>query len=148
MPGLRSDRKKWIHAFDNVATLFFFVDRGAYDELLWEDSSTNRMEESLTLFRSLCGSRWFKAARIILFLHKVDKLGLKLARQPEDLQKYIPDFDGNPTNLEEVKIHIRDKFLAIASLPKGKFELHFTSMLDRASLVTAAFTSLSRETSS
>jgi guanine nucleotide-binding protein subunit alpha len=53
------------------------------------------MQEALTLFDSICNSRWFTKTSIILFLNKVDLFKGKLSRSP--LQKYFPDYTGKLT---------------------------------------------------
>lgn len=35
--GQRSERKKWIHCFDNVSALVFMVSLSEYDQTLYED---------------------------------------------------------------------------------------------------------------
>ena len=53
--GQRSERKKWIHCFENVTAIVFLVAISEYDQSLYEDESINRMQESLALFDSICG---------------------------------------------------------------------------------------------
>lgn len=72
--GTRSERKKWIHAFEIVHAVVFHVDIGAYDQLLFEDETVNRMQEALTLFDSITNSRWFTRTSFILHFTKMDKL--------------------------------------------------------------------------
>ncbi|CAG8466785.1 22994_t:CDS:2 [Racocetra persica] len=55
--GQRSERKKWIHCFENVTAIVFLVAISEYDQLLLEDETVNRMQEALTLFDSICNSR-------------------------------------------------------------------------------------------
>lgn len=69
--GQRSERKKWIHCFENVTAIIFLVAISEYDQLLYEDQNVNRMQEALTLFDSICNSRWFVRTSIILFLNKI-----------------------------------------------------------------------------
>ncbi|KAG6860805.1 Guanine nucleotide-binding protein subunit alpha [Termitomyces sp. Mi166 len=90
--GQRSERKKWIHCFENVTALVFLVSLSEYDQMLYEDESVNRMQEALTLFDSICNSRWFVKTSIILFLNKIDLFSEKLPRSP--LSDYFPDFMG------------------------------------------------------
>src|SRR4051794_30904419 len=45
--GERSERRKWIHQFDNVTSIMFCVDITQYHELLLEEHSQNRLMESL-----------------------------------------------------------------------------------------------------
>ncbi|EMF15756.1 G-protein alpha subunit [Sphaerulina musiva SO2202] len=90
--GQRSERKKWIHCFENVTSIIFCVALSEYDQVLLEESSQNRMMESLVLFDSVVNSRWFMRTSIILFLNKVDLFRAKLAKSP--LGSYFPDYSG------------------------------------------------------
>ncbi|PAV18416.1 heterotrimeric G alpha subunit B [Pyrrhoderma noxium] len=90
--GQRSERKKWIHCFENVTALVFLVSLSEYDQMLYEDESVNRMQEALTLFDSICNSRWFVKTSIILFLNKIDLFAEKLPHSP--LGDYFPDYTG------------------------------------------------------
>lgn len=107
--GQRSERKKWIHCFENVTSIIFCVALSEYDQVLLEESSQvrnqpscgnwtiadiqqNRMMESLVLFDSVVNSRWFMRTSIILFLNKVDLFRAKLAKSP--LGTYFPDYSG------------------------------------------------------
>lgn len=90
--GQRSERKKWIHCFENVTTILFLVAISEYDQLLFEDETVNRMQEALTLFDSICNSRWFIKTSIILFLNKIDRFKEKLPISP--MKQYFPDYEG------------------------------------------------------
>ncbi|KAM3084943.1 Guanine nucleotide-binding protein alpha-2 subunit [Clarireedia jacksonii] len=90
--GQRSERKKWIHCFENVTSIIFCVALSEYDQVLLEESNQNRMMESLVLFDSVVNSRWFMRTSIILFLNKVDLFKQKLTRSP--LANYFPDYSG------------------------------------------------------
>lgn len=90
--GQRSERKKWIHQFDNVTSIIFVVDLACYDQVLLEESSQNAMMEQLVLFDSVVNSRWFMHTSIILFLSNISVFRQKLARNP--LRNYFPDYSG------------------------------------------------------
>jgi len=90
--GQRSERKKWIHCFENVTAIVFLVAISEYDQVLVEDETVNRMQEALTLFDSICNSRWFVKTSIILFLNKIDLFKEKLTKSP--MGKYFPDYNG------------------------------------------------------
>ncbi|KAH3668732.1 hypothetical protein OGAPHI_002487 [Ogataea philodendri] len=95
--GQRSERKKWIHCFDNVTVIMFCVALSEYDQVLLESSSQNRLEESLNLFDSVVNSMWFRRTSIVLCLNKIDVFIDKLPRSP--LEKYFPDYvGGNDVN--------------------------------------------------
>jgi guanine nucleotide-binding protein G(o) subunit alpha len=95
--GQRSERKKWIHCFEDVTAIIFIVALSEYDqvkfrknffqknkilffEVLVEDETTNRMHESLRLFDSICNNKWFVNTSIILFLNKKDLFAEKITR--------------------------------------------------------------------
>jgi len=48
-----------------VTALVFLVALSEYDQMLYEDESVNRMQEALTLFDSICNSRWFIKTSIV-----------------------------------------------------------------------------------
>lgn len=90
--GQRSERKKWIHCFDNVTLIIFCVALSEYDQVLLEENSQNRLEELLTLFDSVVNLRWFARTLIVLFLNKIDVFAEKLKYSP--LENHFPDYTG------------------------------------------------------
>jgi hypothetical protein len=80
--GQRNERKKWIHAFDNVTAVIFVAAISEYDQVLYEDSQTNRIEEAIKLFDEICNSSWFSKTSMILFLNKNDLFVAKLKHTP------------------------------------------------------------------
>ena len=53
-----------------VTAIIFCVALSGYDCLLAEDEETNRLQESMRLFDSICNNKWFIETSIILFLNK------------------------------------------------------------------------------
>ena len=43
--GQRSERKKWIHCFEDVTAIIFCVAMSEYDQVLHEDETTVREDE-------------------------------------------------------------------------------------------------------
>jgi len=80
--GQRNERKKWIHAFDNVTAVIFVAAISEYDQVLYEDSQTNRIDEAVKLFDEICNSSWFSKTSMILFLNKNDLFKAKLKTVP------------------------------------------------------------------
>jgi len=76
--GQRSERKKWIHCFQDVTAVLFCVSLSEFDQKLYEDETVNRIDESLKLFDEICNSHWFEKNNIILFLNKKDLFLKKL----------------------------------------------------------------------
>lgn len=106
--GQRSERKKWIHCFDNVTSVIFCIALSEYDQVLLEESNQNRMIESLALFESIVNSRWFVRSSVMLFLNKVDVFKAKLAGSP--LERYFPDYEGG-ANANKAAKYILWRFL-------------------------------------
>ncbi|KAF0989745.1 hypothetical protein HZS_7586 [Henneguya salminicola] len=90
--GQRSERKKWVHCFENVNALLFCASMSEYDQTLIEDNTTNRMKESLKLFSSVLNNPWFVNSSIILFLNKTDLLEEKIQHTP--LSVCFPEYTG------------------------------------------------------
>ncbi|XP_054709796.1 guanine nucleotide-binding protein G(o) subunit alpha-like [Uloborus diversus] len=90
--GQRSERKKWIHCFEDVTAIIFCAAISEYDQVLHEDESTNRMHESLKLFDSICNNKWFSETSIILFLNKKDLFEGKINKSP--LTICFPEYTG------------------------------------------------------
>lgn len=108
--GQRSERKKWIHCFDNVTLIIFCVALSEYDQVLLEENSQNRLEESLALFDSVVNSRWFSRTSIVLFLNKIDVFAEKLAYSP--LEKQFPDYTGG-NNINKAAKYILWRFTQV-----------------------------------
>lgn len=54
--GQRSERKKWIHCFENVTSIIFCVALSEYDQVLLEESQQVGLFQ--TLFWSKTLTRW------------------------------------------------------------------------------------------
>lgn len=80
--GQRSERKKWIHCFEGVTSIIFCTALSEYDQMLLEEKTINRMEESLVLFEDIINSKWFLRTSIILFLNKTDVFKAKIPKVP------------------------------------------------------------------
>jgi len=49
--GQRSERKKWIHCFENVTSIIFCVALSEYDQVLLEETSQVKMPVSVSVHR-------------------------------------------------------------------------------------------------
>ncbi|XP_069686920.1 guanine nucleotide-binding protein G(q) subunit alpha isoform X5 [Periplaneta americana] len=90
--GQRSERRKWIHCFENVTSIIFLVALSEYDQILFESENENRMEESKALFKTIITYPWFQHSSVILFLNKKDLLEEKIMYS--HLVDYFPEYDG------------------------------------------------------
>ncbi|KAI9208599.1 guanine nucleotide binding protein, alpha subunit [Polychytrium aggregatum] len=125
--GQRSERKKWIHCFENVTAIVFLVAISEYDQVLVEDETVNRMQEALTLFDSICNSRWFVKTSIILFLNKIDLFKEKLPRSP--MGKYFPDYTGGD-DYDSACEYILNRFVSLNQSDQKQIYTHFTCATD------------------
>ncbi|CAO3683156.1 unnamed protein product [Rhizopus stolonifer] len=125
--GQRSERKKWIHCFENVTAIIFLVAISEYDQVLIEDETVNRMQEALTLFDSICNSRWFVKTSIILFLNKIDIFKEKLDKCP--LIESFDDFTGSNT-YEMASDYILNRFLSLNQSDTKQVYTHLTCATD------------------
>ncbi len=125
--GKRSERKKWIHCFENVTTILFLVAISEYDQLLFEDETVNRMQEALTLFDSICNSRWFIKTSIILFLNKIDRFKEKLPISP--MKNYFPDYEGGDDYAAACD-YILNRFVNLNQHESKQIYTHFTCATD------------------
>ncbi|XP_048783743.1 guanine nucleotide-binding protein subunit alpha-11 isoform X2 [Lagopus muta] len=98
--GQRSERRKWIHCFENVTSIMFLVALSEYDQVLVESDNENRMEESKALFRTIITYPWFQNSSVILFLNKKDLLEDKILYS--HLVDYFPEFDGKTSCNEKL----------------------------------------------
>ncbi|KAM9394468.1 guanine nucleotide-binding protein subunit alpha-14-like [Pholidichthys leucotaenia] len=90
--GQRSERRKWIHCFENVTSIIFLVALSEYDQVLVECDNENRMEESKALFKTIITYPWFEKSSVILFLNKTDILQEKIMYS--HIATYFPEFTG------------------------------------------------------
>lgn len=126
--GQRSERKKWIHCFEDVTAIIFCVALSEYDLVLAEDEEMNRMIESMKLFDSICNSKWFVETSIILFLNKKDIFEEKITKSP--LTICFPEYKG-PNTFDECASYIQMKFEDLNQRKEQKqIYTHFTCATD------------------
>eukprot|EP01089_Gocevia_fonbrunei_P001772 TRINITY_DN1167_c0_g1_i1.p1 TRINITY_DN1167_c0_g1~~TRINITY_DN1167_c0_g1_i1.p1 ORF type:complete len:355 (-),score=57.67 TRINITY_DN1167_c0_g1_i1:147-1211(-) len=125
--GQRSERKKWMHCFQDVTSVIFCVAMSEYNLKMYEDDKTNRMHDSLDLFHQICNNRWFVNTAIILFLNKRDLFAEKI--QQVDLNVCFPEYKGGRDNTT-ASAFIKEKFLSQNEQPKKIIYPHITCATD------------------
>ncbi|KAI1722557.1 g-protein alpha subunit domain-containing protein [Ditylenchus destructor] len=125
--GQRDERRKWIQCFNDVTAIIFVCASSSYNLMLAEDTSQNRLKESLTLFKSIWNNRWLKTISVILFLNKQDMLAEKIKAGRHKLESFFPEFANYqipqdvscdpPEDLQVIKAKyfIRGEFLKIST---------------------------------
>ncbi|XP_030557920.1 G protein alpha q subunit isoform X2 [Drosophila novamexicana] len=136
--GQRSERRKWIHCFENVTSIIFLVALSEYDQILFESDNENRMEESKALFRTIITYPWFQNSSVILFLNKKDLLEEKIMYS--HLVDYFPEYDGPQRDAIAAREFILRMFVDLNPDSEKIIYSHFTCATDtrNCSLVFAA----------
>jgi len=117
--GQRSQRKKWIHCFDNVDCVLFVVALSEYDQVLVEDPTVNRMQESLNLFNEMVNNSYFSEMPFICFFNKKDLFEEKIKTKSINLA--FPTYQGE-NNMTEASEFIIDNFLNEVKVENNKQE--------------------------
>lgn len=124
--GQRSERRKWIHSFENVNLLLFFTSLSEYDQKLEEDPRVNRMNESLRLFGEIVNSKWFATVPLALILNKRDIFKEKLPQR--ELKALFPEYEGGP-DYDLAIAFIKGRFLSLIKTERTIFT-HVTCATD------------------
>ncbi|TEB29259.1 heterotrimeric G-protein alpha subunit, GPA2-like protein [Coprinellus micaceus] len=134
--GQKSERRKWIHCFQDVTSILFLVSLSGYDQCLVEDKDANQMQDAMTIWDSICHSQWFKQTSIILFLNKNDLFEQKI--QTSDIKNFFPDFDGEAADAKAGREYFKKRFGKLAQKAGRSKEreiyIHITTATDTAML--------------
>ncbi|OAD55088.1 Guanine nucleotide-binding protein G(q) subunit alpha [Eufriesea mexicana] len=122
--GQRSERRKWIHCFENVTSIIFLVALSEYDQILFESENENRMEESKALFKTIITYPWFQQSSVILFLNKKDLLEEKIMYS--HLVDYFPEYNGPKQEHVPAREFILKVYLSTNPDPDRMCYSHFT----------------------
>ncbi|OQV25516.1 Guanine nucleotide-binding protein G(q) subunit alpha [Hypsibius exemplaris] len=113
--GLRSERRKWIHCFEDVTSVLFVAALSDYDKYLLDkkdNRAVNLLEESLALFKVVISNHCLQTAALILYLNKTDIFADKLMER--DLTDHFPDYVGERGNSDPARLFILSKYKDIA----------------------------------
>eukprot|EP01083_Nonionella_stella_P068964 183489_1 len=109
--GQRNERAKWINFFDGMDAVLFVAAISEYDQVMWEDEKTNRMQDCLELFEETVNLETFDGTDIILFLNKFDLFEDKLDKVP--ITVFFKDYQGDPHDLEDVVEYMSQYFKSL-----------------------------------
>jgi guanine nucleotide-binding protein subunit alpha len=110
-----------------VTVVIFCASLSEYDQNLREDSTTNRMKESLLLFDAIVNSPWFRKTPVVLFLNKIDLFKEKIVRVP--LNVCFTNYTGQ-NEVEEAKEYIRQRFIELPGDKAKAIYVHFTCAIN------------------
>lgn len=120
--GQRNERRKWIHCFDNVKAVVFLVGLNGYNQRLFEDSTVNKMHESLKLFKQVVGNPIFRTTPIFLFLNKKDIFETMIKKTP--LTVCFPGFKGPEKDVHSALDYVRLEYVRVMEEAVPGKELH------------------------
>lgn len=126
--GQRSERKKWIHCFENVTSVIFLAALSEYDQVLFESNNDNRLRESLALFKTILSYQWFQESSTILFLNKTDLLLEKITKS--HLATYFPEYTGSQGDAETAKKFILQMYVENHAGRHKPLYSHYTCATD------------------
>ncbi|KAK7461375.1 hypothetical protein VKT23_008552 [Stygiomarasmius scandens] len=110
--GQKSERRKWIHCFQDVTSILFLVSLSGYDQCLVEDRDANQMQDAMTIWDSICHSQWFKQTSI--------------------------DYDGPPNDVKAGRDYFKKRFGKLAQkaerVKEREIYIHITTATDTAML--------------
>jgi hypothetical protein len=118
--GQRNERRKWIHCFDNVTAVIFVTAISEYDQVLYEDENTNRMDEALVLFEQICNHPSFKKTSMILFLNKRDLFEMKLKKKNMTCWRDVPELQAADKDYDKALAYIKQEFLLKNKTPEER----------------------------
>ncbi|VDN90125.1 unnamed protein product [Brugia pahangi] len=131
--GQRSERRKWIHCFDDVNMVLFVVAMSEFDQADPEDESQasngrlfNRMIQSYRIFKTIAQSDHFKNSSIVLFLNKYDIFQEKI--RCSSLKKCWPEYGGD-NSVEDCTKYLENQFQRCIS-NKQKYFAFVTTATD------------------
>eukprot|EP00300_Choanocystis_sp_HF-7_P029954 c3827_g1_i1.p1 GENE.c3827_g1_i1~~c3827_g1_i1.p1 ORF type:complete len:212 (+),score=64.24 c3827_g1_i1:604-1239(+) len=101
--GQRGERKKWIHCFDRSDVVMFVCAISEFNQVLQEDGKTNRVVESINLFKQVANLPNFRSAFFVLFLNKADLFDQKFPSAHEDLRKVFPNYPPGGLEINRAK---------------------------------------------
>ena len=132
--GQRSERRKWLHCFDDVKAVLFVAALSGYDMTLTEDGTTNQMEESLNLFQAISVNKFFKDSSFILFLNKLDLFTEKINNTNRHLRLFFPQYNGPDHDVSAAKEFITSQILARNMEKSRTIYPHFTTATDTSNV--------------
>ncbi|OCH94181.1 heterotrimeric G protein alpha subunit 4 [Obba rivulosa] len=133
--GQKSERRKWIHCFQDVTSILFLVSLSGFDQCLVEDRDANQMQDAMTIWDSICHSQWFKQTSIILFLNKNDLYERKV--EHSDIKNFFPDYDGESGDARAGRDYFKKRFARLAQKANAKereIYIHTTTATDTNNL--------------
>ncbi|KIY50981.1 G-alpha-domain-containing protein [Fistulina hepatica ATCC 64428] len=126
--GARTLAAAWVPFFTDMNAIIFLAPISCFDQVLEEDNTVNRLEDSFALWKSIVSHPLLKSTDLILFLNKCDILQAKLATGLQ-FRRYVTSYGDKPNTFEATSSYLRKKFSQIhrkCSLMPRVFYSHLT----------------------
>ncbi|KAF9653935.1 G-alpha-domain-containing protein [Thelephora ganbajun] len=139
--GSRASRNAWASYFDNINSVIFLAPVSCFDQRLAEDTSVNRLEDSLLIWKYICNSKLLTNIQLILFLNKIDLLEEKLGSGVR-FDKYVVNYGKHPNDVPSVTSFLKQQFKAMLrnSGNQRVFYCYLTSAADTKAMATTLAT--------
>mmetsp|Transcript_11954 Transcript_11954/g.18153 ORF Transcript_11954/g.18153 Transcript_11954/m.18153 type:complete len:341 (+) Transcript_11954:179-1201(+) len=132
--GQRTERRKWIHCFDDVDAVIFVAALSEYDQKLAEAKKENRMVEAIKLFGSIVKTPSFQDKPILLFLNKQDIFREKIMYSDIVNVPHFSDFGGDPGNFNHAVYYFIQKFEREFGNELANKFIHITNATDKTNM--------------
>ena len=109
--GQKSERSKWNSLFSNVSYLMFIVSLSDFDQVLFEDNSISRTQDSLELFQTIVTKALPNTPTILVF-NKTDIFEKKISLYPNAFMEAYPNFNGDISSKSDVYDHIEQTYMS------------------------------------
>jgi len=106
--GQRGERTRWMSVFDDVNAIMFIASLSEYDQFVEEDSTMNRQDESLEVFKAITSMSFFRKTPIFLFLNKDDIFREKIAEK--DMGAFFPHYQGKEKDYDDGLAFIKGRY--------------------------------------
>ena len=70
--GQKAERRKFFHLFSKMHAVLYVASLSEYNQVLFEDNETNRLSETMRVWRNTVNHEDFKTTWFLLFLNKLD----------------------------------------------------------------------------
>jgi len=119
--------------FEDVQAIIFLAPISAFDQMLAENATVNRLADSFGLFAKICKERTLRESNIVLFLNKVDLLRAKLAAGVR-FNKYVVRYGDRPNTFDSICTYIKSQFVDAYKTHRkdhtNDLYVHFTAVTD------------------
>ncbi|KAJ5071897.1 guanine nucleotide-binding protein g(o) subunit alpha [Anaeramoeba ignava] len=125
--GQRSERRKWMNHFDNATLIIYVLAVSEFDQQLFEDIQTNRLQESISLFENTISNPILLDKGCVVLLNKIDVFSEKI--QKKQFKDFFPEYNGENKS-ESILQFLKMKFVEIGKSDKRKVATFFTCAID------------------